>query len=64
MKIDVALSLLIALLREAQELSTVVARAKAEGREDLTDDEVAAFAGRDDAARTRLQAKIEALPQG
>jgi len=48
MKIDVALALLTALLREGIALSNAINSARA--------------AGRDDAARARLQAKIDALP--
>ena len=62
MKIDQALALLAALLREGIALSNAINSARAAGRDDLTDDEVASFAGRDDAARARLQAKIDALP--
>lgn len=62
MKIDQALALLAALLREGIALSNAINNARAAGRDDLTDDEVASFAGRDDAARARLQAKIDALP--
>lgn len=62
MKIDVALALLTALLREGIALSNAINTARAQGRDDLTDDEVDSFAGRDDQARDRLQAKIDALP--
>lgn len=64
MNVTIALQLLIAGLQEAQNLGNAIARAKAEGREDLTDEEVATFAGADDAAKARLQAKIDALPTG
>lgn len=61
MKVDVAVALLIALLQEANRLGAAINAARADGRDDLTDAEVDEFAGRDDAARARLQAKIDAL---
>lgn len=61
MKVDVAVALLIALLQEANKLGAAISAARADGRDDLTDAEVDEFAGRDDAARARLQAKIDAL---
>lgn len=61
MKVDVAVALLIALLQEANKLGAAINAARADGRDDLTDAEVDEFAGRDDAARARLQAKIDAL---
>lgn len=63
MNVATALSLLIAMLHEANALGAAIRQARAEGRQDLTDDEVATFAGRDDAARAKLQDKINALPQ-
>ena len=61
MEVDVAVALLIALLQEANRLGAAINAARADGRDDLTDAEVDEFAGRDDAARARLQAKIDAL---
>lgn len=61
MKVDTAVALLIALLREANALGASIKAARDEGRDDLTDAEVDEFAGRDDAARARLQAKIDTL---
>lgn len=61
MKVDVAIALLGALLREAIALNAAITAAHAEGRDDLTDSEVEGFAGRDDAARARLQEKIDSL---
>jgi hypothetical protein len=59
-----AISLLIILLDQASKLGAAISAARAEGRTDLTDAEVDAFAGSDDAARARLQGKIDALPSG
>lgn len=59
--INVALALLTALLREADALGRAIRAAREQGRDDLSDEEVASFAGRDDAARARLQAKIDSL---
>lgn len=64
MNVAVASRLLISLLTEGLALQQAIARAQSEGRDTLSDDEVSSFAGRDDAARTRLQSKIDALPQG
>lgn len=62
MKVAVALQLAISLLTETTALQGAIGKAQAEGRTDLTDEEVAAFAGRDDAARARLQQRIDSLP--
>lgn len=62
MNVGTALLYLIALTRELNALATAISEAQKQGRDDLTDEEVATFAGRDDAARARLQAKIDALP--
>lgn len=62
MELAVATRLMIALLTEGLALQQAIAKAQAEGRPTLSDDEVASFAGRDDGARLRLQAKIDALP--
>lgn len=61
--VNTALSLLIVLLQEAGNLSAAIRAAKAEGRDDLTDDEVASFAGKSESELDTLQAKIDALPQ-
>jgi len=61
MNVNTAVALLLALLQEAAALGNAIRSAREQGREDLTDDEVATFAGRDDAARARLQEKINAL---
>lgn len=63
MKIDVntGLQLLTALLTQANQLAVAVKTARAQGREDLTDEEVDSFVGSDDAARAKLQAQIDAL---
>jgi hypothetical protein len=57
-----ALNLLAAMLREAAALSTAINKARAEGRDNLTSEEVDAFAGRAVDSRARLQARIDALP--
>lgn len=61
MKVDLAISLLLSTLQEAANLGAAINGARAAGRDDLTDEEVAAFAGRDDDAKARLQAKIDAI---
>jgi hypothetical protein len=63
MNVGTALLYLIALTKEISALAAAINKAESEGRKDLTDEEVASFAGRDDAARARLQAKIDALPK-
>lgn len=64
MNVTIALQLLIAGLQEAQALGNAIAKAQAEGRQDLTDEEVASFAGTAHDSAARLQAKIDALPSG
>lgn len=59
MNTDQALTLLIALLSQANEIGRLIRQAQAEGR-DITDAELDALAIEDDAARARLAAAIEA----
>lgn len=54
MGIDAALSLLIALLNNAATISALIAKAKAEGRENLSDDEWVSIISADDKARLDL----------
>lgn len=58
MGIDAALTLLIALLNNAASISTLIAQAKSEGRDSLTDEEWATITGGDDMARAALVAAI------
>lgn len=56
--IAIALQLLIQLTQQAQELSLLISRAKAEGR-DVTNDELNVLRKQDDVARTQLANLIE-----
>jgi hypothetical protein len=60
MKVETAVSLLLATIAEATKIATAIGKAQSEGR-DLTDAEIDSIAGSDDEARSRLQAKIDAL---
>lgn len=64
MKIDIntALQLLTVALTQANSLAASIRTARAEGRDDLTEAEVDDYVGKDDAARDRLQDKIDAIP--
>lgn len=61
MKVDEALRLLILLTQQANSIAAAVGKARKEGRDDLTDAELDTFVEKDDDARARLQAKIDAL---
>lgn len=63
MKIDIntALQLLTVALAQANSLAASIRTARAEGREDLNEAEVDDYVGKDDAARDRLQDKIDAI---
>lgn len=61
MDLTTALSLLVALLGQANKLGELIRNARAEGRTDLTEEELDSLAGADDDARARLQALIDAL---
>lgn len=55
MKLDVALTLLLGFLGQAQQIGSAINKAREEGRDDLTDDEVDSFARADDGAKDRLE---------
>lgn len=61
MDLTTALTLLISLLGQANRLGELIRAARAEGREDLTEEELNELVGADDAARARLQALIDSL---
>lgn len=63
MNAAVAVSLLTELLRQAMAISTLVQTAQAEGR-DLTPEELAAAASRDDEARQALEQAIARVKGG
>lgn len=54
MGVDAALSLLIALLNNAATISALIAKAKSEGRDTLSDDEWVSIISADDKARLDL----------
>lgn len=59
MKVGDALGLALTGLLNSQYLLAAVQKAQSEGREELSDDEVAGFRSRDDQAGERLQAEID-----
>ena len=58
MNIDLALTLIIALLNRSGEISALIAKARGEGR-DITNAELDAIVTADDLARAELEAAIE-----
>ena len=58
--ITAGVGLLLQLLAQATQISTAIARARAEGRDDITEDDLNEAVGRDDAAREKLVAAIAA----
>jgi len=59
MKADLAIQILLALINQAGVLGAAINKARAEGRDDLTDEELQSFRDADDASRLRLQAAID-----
>jgi hypothetical protein len=59
MKTAAAVDLIIALLSRAHEISMLLAAARAEGREELNDSEMASIVATNDLARSELVAAIE-----
>lgn len=61
MKTEVALQILLALIGQAGTLSAAITKARAEGRDDLTTEELQAFRDRDDEISAKLD---QAIAQG
>lgn len=61
MEVAVALELLLQLLTKAEAIGALIRKARAEGRTDLTEEEVDGLVGKDDVARARLQAVIDSI---
>lgn len=59
MKVSDALGLVLTGLMNSQYLLAAAQKAQSEGRDELSDAEVAEFRGRDDQASQRLQAEID-----
>ena len=59
MSVDLAISLLLALAKNAGQISVVVSKAQAEGRNKLTADEWALILADDDLAAIKQQAALE-----
>lgn len=59
MDLGTAITLLTQLLGQASTLGNAIKKAREEGRNDLTKEEVDAFVAKDDEARARLQAAID-----
>jgi hypothetical protein len=59
MKTAAGLDLVIALISRAHEISMLLAAARAEGREELNDSEMASIVATDDLARSEFVAAIE-----
>jgi len=59
MNVAAALELLVQLAQAAAQLSAVIGRAHAEGRDDISEEDIDAVVGADTAARARLVAAIE-----
>ena len=59
--VDAAISLLLALVNNAAQISALVGKAQAEGRTELTAEEWDDVLGRSDASQRRLQAAIDSL---
>lgn len=64
MKIELALQLLLAMLNQVGTLGAAIRKAREEGRDDLTDEELKPFRDADDEARARLQAEIDRQKTG
>lgn len=60
MRTDAALTLLFGIIDRAAAISAIIANAKADGREELTDEELHAIVTADDEARDALAANIKA----
>lgn len=60
MNAALVVQLLLQGLTQIQQYGALLAKMHAEGRSDLTDEEVLSVAAADDAARARLQALIDA----
>lgn len=60
MNVAAALELLLQLAGTAGQVSALIARARAEGRTEISEEDLASVVGADDAARARLVAAIEA----
>ena len=59
MKINVAIDLLLSLIARAQQVSLLLASARAEGRESLNEDEINILTAQNNLARNELQAAID-----
>lgn len=59
MNVAAALELLLQLAGTAGQVSALIARARADGRDEISEDDMASVVGADDAARARLVAAIE-----
>ncbi len=59
MNVDVALQILLALINRASTLSAAIGKAREEGRDDLTTEELQKFRDQDDAAKADLQSLID-----
>lgn len=61
MKTEVALQILLALIGQVGQLGAAINKARAEGRDDLTTEELQAFRDRDDDVAAKLD---QAIAQG
>jgi len=59
MKLAAAIDLLLTLITQAQRVSTIIAQARAEGRESLSEDDINELTAANDDARAELEAAIE-----
>lgn len=59
MKLAAAIDLLLTLITQAQRVSTVIATARAEGRDTLSDDDIEELELANDQARAELEAAID-----
>lgn len=62
--LNVAITALLNLTAAAGKVSALIAQARSEGREELTDEELAGLQGADDSARDHLVGAIEAAKGG
>jgi len=62
MKIDAAISLLLALIAQSAQISAVISKAKDEGRDTLSADEWTSILDASDASTQRLRDAIAAAP--
>lgn len=60
MEVTAALGLLLQLTTQAQQIAALINKARAEGRETISEEDMIAVVGADDDARARLVAAIEA----